>query len=586
MNELAGAGFMRLIKGMLAISLAFVLAACGSSGCDAGSSPLTGSTACGTTATTDPTTVVPTAQRLVLQLSKLNVNNSGGEAVTATATATTAGGLTVTGVPVTFSVDSNALYTPDSTSTSSAGVVTATVAIGSDHSNRLITVTAVSGALRATASFAVTGAVLSGTPVPTVVLPSSTGNKVNFTLKDANAAPMAGQAISVTAGSIGTTTGTTDANGSFVYNYTAPAAAGNLDISASAGGALATSTVIVQASAGAIPAVTVPILSASVSANPSVVATNSAATSNRTEIRALFLGANNLPIKNVRVRFDLDGDANSIGGTFSTDNSIVYSDANGIATTAYIPGSRSSPTNGLTIRACYDSVDFAICDPLKATSTTVTVISDPLSVTIGSNNVVTAGAQNLTYIANFVVLVVDASGRAKANVEVVPSIDLPYFFKGFYSNPGAWTSAPQSAPGVFIRTPVACLNEDVNRNGVLEAGEDLDKDAVLEPRKSDVAVTMTNGTKTDASGLAYLQIEYPQNIGSWAEVKILVSASGISGTEGRATWTELLRVPEGAIKATASPPFQFSPYGTETAATDDPTDSPDRGVVAPCLNKN
>jgi hypothetical protein len=584
MNAFAGAGFMRIIKGMLAITLALVLAACGSGGCDAGSSPLTGATTCGTT-TTGGGTTTPTAQRLVLQLSRLNVNNSGGENVTATATATTTGGQTVDGVPVTFSVDSNALYTPNATATDSSGVVTATVAIGSDHSNRLVTVTAISGALRATASFAVTGAVLAGTPVPTVVLPGSTGNKVNFSLKDANAAPMAGEPISITGGSLGTTTGVTDSNGAFVFNYTAPTTPGSLDISASAGGATTTTTVIVQASPGAIPPVTAPILSASVSANPSVVATNSAATNNRTEIRALFLGANNLPIKNVRVLFDLDGDANSIGGTFSTGNNLVYSDASGVATTAYIPASRSSPTNGLTIRACYGSVDFTVCDPLKVTKTTITVTSEPLSVSIGSNNLVATGANSLTYIASFVVLVVDASGRAKANVEVVPSIDLPYFLKGYYSGPGAWTSAPIVA-GVIVRQPVACLNEDGNRNGVLESGEDLDVDAVLEPRKSDVAVSMVGSTKTDASGLAYLQIEYPQNIASWAQVQILVSAAGISGTEGRATWTEFLRVPEAAIKSDAPPPFRYSPYGIETTYLDDPTDSPDRGVIAPCLNKN
>jgi hypothetical protein len=584
MNGFAGAGFMRIIKGMLAIALALVLAGCGSDGCDAGSSPLTGATTCGTTTTTGGVTT-PTATRLVLQLSKLNVNNSGGEEVTATATATTAGGQTVTGVPVTFAVDANALYTPSDTATNSNGIVAATVAIGSDHSNRLVTVTAISGVLRATASFAVTGAVLAGTPVPTVVLPSSTGNKVNFSLKDANAAPMAGQAISITAGSLGTSSGVTDSNGAFVYNYTAPAAPGNLDISASAGGATATTTVIVQASAGAIDPVTTPILSASVSANPSVVAANSAATNNRTEIRALFLGANNLPIKNVRVLFDLDGDANSIGGTFSTGSFTVYSDANGVATTAYIPASRSSPTNGLTIRACYGSVDFTVCDPLKVTKTTITVTSEPLSVTIGSNNIVASGTNNLTYIASFVVLVVDASGRAKANVEIVPSIDLPYFLKGYYSVPGAWTNTPRDINGVILRQPVACLNEDVNRNGVLESGEDLDLDSVLEPRKSDVAVSMVGSTKTDASGLAYLQIEYPQNIGSWAQVQILVSASGISGTEGRATWTEILRVPQAAITSTASPPFQLSPYGLETTTIDYPTDSPDRGAIPPCLNK-
>ncbi len=39
---------MRIVKGIIALTLALLLASCGGSGCDAGSSPLTGSTACST----------------------------------------------------------------------------------------------------------------------------------------------------------------------------------------------------------------------------------------------------------------------------------------------------------------------------------------------------------------------------------------------------------------------------------------------------------------------------------------------------------------------------------------------------------
>ena len=123
-------------------------------------------------------------------------------------------------------------------------------------------------------------------------------------------------------------------------------------------------TVLVQSGAGSIaPAdptlFNSPSSSASVSANPSVVSTNSASTDNRTEIRALFVGPGNAAIPRVRVRFDTNGDPNNIGGTFSTGTSVIYSDASGIASTAYIPGAKASPTNGVTIRACYDADDFA-----------------------------------------------------------------------------------------------------------------------------------------------------------------------------------------------------------------------------------
>jgi hypothetical protein len=498
---------------------------------------------------------------LSLALSTASIDNSGAQKVTATATAVTANGQALAGIPIAFAVDNGATFTQSGSSTGANGQVTAEVSIGSDPSNRLIKVTATSGSLVVERTFAVTGASLTGTRLPAIVTPGSTGNKVDFRLIDANGKAIVGLPITVTAGSLGTTTGTTGGNGDYSYVYTAPATPGSLDVVATAGGVTNTQSVSVQASASSVPAASCgtslpgacPVSSASVSANPSVVTTNTATTNNRTEVRALFVGANNATIKNVRVRFDLNGDPSNIGGQFSTGSNVVYSDDNGIATTAYIPGTRSSPTNGVTIRACYDTVDFAASACPNSATTTITIASDPLSVTIGSNAEIIVGT--LTYKRQFVVLVVDASGSAKANVDVIPSIDIDTFYKGSYVRP---TGATRWARNV----PVAgCASEDVNRNGVLEAGEDKNNSGTLDPRKSDVAVTILGSGKTDSSGTATVQIEYPQNIGSWARVKILIAATGISGTEGRATWTEVLPVPDAALTATTSPPFIDSPYG-------------------------
>jgi hypothetical protein len=503
----------------------------------------------------------PTASALTLNLDVASIQNTGAQTVKATATATTGTGQTLAGIPVTFSVDNGATFTVSGSSTAADGTVTATVGIGSDPSNRIVNVTAVSGSLSVTKPFAVTGASLTGTALPAVVAPSSANNQVNFRLVDANSKALAGLPFSVTAGALAPLTGTTGVNGDFSYVYTAPAATGALNVVATAGGVSNTQTVQVQSTS--IPPATGPIISASVSANPSVVSTNTAATSNRTEIRALFVGTANAPIPNVRVRFDLNGDPNSIGGSFSTLSNVVYSDSNGIAASAYLPGSRSSPTNGVTIRACYDVNDFAAGACPNSTTTTITVVADALSVSIGSNNLVGVGPQDLTYTRQFVVLVVDASGAAKPNVDIVPSIDLLNYAKGDYTK--GTTQWNQSA------NPGGCANEDINRNGVLEAGEDINHSGALEPRKSDVAITIVGGSQTDASGKAIVQIEYPKNVATWAQVKILVAATGVSGTEGRATWTEVLPAPASDISnLSAAPAFIVSPYGVVYYA-DDPT---------------
>jgi hypothetical protein len=294
-----------------------------------------------------------------------------------------------------------------------------------------------------------------------------------------------------------------------------------------------------------------------------VVAVNtSTATTNRAELRALFVGDSNAPIRNIRVRFDLAGDANSIGGTFSTGSTTVYSDANGAAVSAYIPGARFSPTDGLTVRACWDYTDFASGSCPNSVTTTLTVISDALSVTVGSDNLITVG--DLVYTRRFLVQVNDSSGLPKADVLVSPLLDLPRYSKGewvYVKSEGQWSQTVRAV----------CDNEDLNRNGVLElygsgVAEDADGDGQLEPRKADAVISFEGSNRTDASGQVRMKITYPQNVASWVDFNLLVAASGVAGTEGRATYPGVLSVPISVVKTEATPAFVASPYGLSTSS--------------------
>ena len=492
---------MSILKRMAALAAAIAMAACGG-GSGGGTSPFGG----GVGGVVPP----PVASDIALTLSTTNIANSGTQTVAVEVTAVDAARVALSGIPVTFSVDNNAVLVVGATATDATGKVRATVAIGNDKSNRVVTVKAISGGLERTAAFQVTGAKFaSATAVPAVLVPGAAG-EVQYRVTDANDNPIAGVAVTVSGNGISPAEGTTGSNGEYVFKYTAPAQAGSVDITANSVGVIRTTSIIVQAGSGSIPNVAPgSVLSASVSANPSVVSVNAASTNNRSEIRALFLGANNAPIKNVRVRFDLDGDANSIGGTISSSSTIVYSDVNGVSTTAYIPASRSSPTDGVTVRACWGNSDAELANGAcpNASRTTLTVISEALAVTIGNDNTVSSGPSGLTLIKRFVVLVVDSSGQAKADVQITPSIDLPYYFKG-----GWFLSGPTWAQNVRA----TCDNEDLNRNGVMEvAAEDKNLSGSLEPRKSDVAISVEGASKTNASGIAILTIEYPKSHGSW-----------------------------------------------------------------------
>ncbi len=556
---------MRNIQGVLIFVAGLLLAACGGGDKVPYCAP---GTSCASTGET-------TATSLTLQLSTASVSNSGADDVIATATAATAGGQTVSGVPVTFSVDNGATFTPGADTTDDKGLVEASVNVGADRSNRIITVVATSGSLTATASFAVTGATLTSTATPAVVAPSSEKNKVFFVLKDAVGAAMAGQPIDIVAGAAGTANGVTDSNGAYTFVYTAPAAPGSLQVIATAGGVEKIQDVQVQ-TVNTVPmaraACTPSAGSCTVSANPSVVAPNvDDSTNNRAEVRALFLDANNKSIANMRVRFYASG-----FGTFATGNNMVYSDGDGQAITGFIPGSRPSPAKGVTLTACYSRVDFANCNESGVTvlTTTLTVASDPLSITIGTDGKIVVS--DLTYIQRFVVLAVDIAGRAKANVEIVPSLDLPYFLKGQYTySGGQWVStcSDVTACQIILDGPVACKNEDLQRTGFYQQAQDTNNNGQFDPRKSDVVVSAVGSTKTDSAGKMVIQIEYPKNVGSWVYYSLLVSA-GVNGTEGRATWNDVLGIPITDAKAEGAPAFIRSPYGVVTSGS------------APCANPN
>jgi hypothetical protein len=510
----------------------------------------------------DQGSTTPRASDLSIALSAGSLSNDGSSTITATVTAVDSNRNALAEIPVTISVNSSAVATVSGPETDEDGVVTAQVGIGADSANRSVTVTAVSGSLSRSATFQVVGANLTATPLPAVIAPGAKG-QVDFRLVDVNSNPMSGQSIVINGVNAVEVSGTTDSNGNYSYAYTAPTSGGSLDIRATAGGVAVTETVLVQSGTGTIPPAAIAVRSPSLAASPSVVPVNTGSTSNRSELRALFLGDGNAPVQNVRVRFDLAGDANNIGGSLTSGTNVVYSDANGVATTAYVPGSRFSPTDGLTVRACWSANDFPAGTCPNAVTVTLTVISEALSVSISTNALIEIGPTGLDYIKKYLVQVNDSSGNAKGGVQISPSIDLIRYSKGEWVLNGddEWVQVVRAS----------CGNEDLNRNGVLEvyangAVEDANSTGRLEPRKADVNISFVGSSTTNSDGQVVLKITYGQSLASWLEFNILVAASGVAGTEGRTSFQGVLPVLADAISdADVEPAFRLAPYGTEAS---------------------
>jgi len=501
---------------------------------------------------------------LVLALSSTAIDNSGGDSVTLTITAVDAKRNTVAEAPVTVTVDDPAaIIAPAGTVTDANGQLTAKVTIGTDKSNRAFTLSATSGAITKTTAVQVTGATLSAT-YASAVSPGSTGNTIRYLLADANALPMTGQSISISAPGFATEVGTTDTAGAYIYTYTAPATNTSLVVTATAGGTKTVSTIQVQ-TAGTVPPATGTISAKRVSMEPRKVAVNEAGkTTNQAQVRILFVDTNNKGIANMRVRLDLAGDANNVGGTFANGTSLLYTGTDGSVTTSYIPGTHSSPIDGLTIRACFDKQDFAQGTCPDSVSTTGTVTNSPLSISLGTNQDIEEGPTGLTYVKQYGVLVSDSSGAPMPGVTISTTLELTDYAKGDWFLSGKWVQRPLIAG----EPAVVCANEDLDREGDLDTGEDTNNNGVLDPRAADAVAELVT-TTTDSGGRAVIKVEYQQESASWVKVLLKVTATGISGTEGTAAKAFWLPVPAPVIgDVSASPPFVRSPYGLATVCTD------------------
>ena len=280
----------------------------------------------------------------------------------------------------------------------------------------------------------------------------------------------------------------------------------------------------------------------------------------------------------MRVRFDILEPSLGAGEYITTGVATVYSDVNGLATADYVAGTRTSPTNGVLVQACYAATDagLAATAPLPpCVPATLTVSGQPLAIAIVNQNTMTKDSSGLFYQEQFGIQVADAAGVAVKGAVVTASVDITHFGKGlvwgnafypYYPDP---TAVPDITlvymfPGYARDTPptatmnVWCVNEDNNRNGTLDVGEDLNGNLVLDPSKSEIVLSYINGQATDDKGRLIIQVSYGQNMGGWLAytIKATTKVVGSEGTKTRSFVTSVIKtdVPNGS--------FLTPPYGS------------------------
>ena len=575
---------MHFLRTLVGLTLAATLAACGGGGGSAGTTSTTSTTGSttttGTTTTTVTGTTTATVSSFIYQLDKSTISNSGTDVALLTVTALDASNNPVSGIALSVAVDSG-IYTPIAGTTNSAGQASGSISIGGSKANRNITASMTLATKTATAVVAVTGSQISLTPVPTTPAPGASV-VVGVKIADVNGTGISNVAVQLS-GTLGfSQTVTSDVNGNASATLgAAPATVGTYSVDASALGVTASRAVqVVSGSGGGIPDAVGTISSSSLAIVPNTISPNTTgSTTNRAGLKAKFLNGSNQAIQNIRARFEIVAPGLGSGELLSTGSATVYSDVNGEAIADYIAGTRSSPTNGVVIRACYGATDASIAASAcpNAVTATLTVASQPLAITLGDNNLLEKGNNSLTYIKKFDVAVADSAGNAVANAVVSASVDITHYGKGgFFYSVGS-TSATYQVTGISVPNisttglststvptlttgRVWCPNEDTNRNGFLDTGEDINGTAKLEPRKADVILSFLGSNTTATNGRMTIQVEYPQNVATWLAytVKVTTSVAGSEGTDSKSYITNFI---EGDDKNGS---FLTAPYGASS----------------------
>lgn len=280
-------------------------------------------------------------------------------------------------------------------------------------------------------------------------------------------------------------------------------------------------------------------------------------------VRAILRDALNNPVKNKTVIFSLD---NSAGGQLSAVTAITNS--LGVATTLFTAdantGSGVIPTCETDDADCECTNDDKTDCGLKITATYVNNIGNntvgftrvavgerTLFFRFGTGNIIEKPSASL-YSKEFSIIVTDSSGNPvpnqQLNIAVVP---ISY-------GVGRWVKDPPDGEfkSWIAEVDTTCANEDVNWNGILDDGEDFNKDGQLTPGN---LATVPQIVTADANGIAVFNVRYPQDVGAWLDVRLQVSGFA-AGSENVTFRDYNLPVSSEDVTNETSPPPQ-NPFG-------------------------
>ncbi len=384
-----------------------------------------------------------------------------------------------------------------------------------------------------------------GPPNPQVPLNTDQSLQV---LWETSGAPVNGQPVQFS-----TTRGTLADNGQVL---TANGVASNTIRSTNAGPAVITATADVMDGPSAqlaIDFIATQPASIEVQADPFNIGPNE-----QSAIKATVRDAQNNLVTGATVIFELDDVTN---GRLTVGTAIT--NTQGEAQTFYEASSSTSASEGVRITARVR--DTAIED-----LTALTVARRQLFFTFGTGNTLIE-PNEATYELPILVQATDADGNGVAGVNIQLSVLTERWQKGYWAGDvinNRW----------FIVTNATCEEEDQNRNGVLDPGEDINNNGRIDVGNN---ALITGTATTDAVGQSLINISYAQEFGSWLQVVVEARAE-VEGSEFSQTASFLLPTLATDVNTTqTSPPGNAVPLDPANGYPNGTTDGFITGPVSP-----
>lgn len=184
----------------------------------------------------------------------------------------------------------------------------------------------------------------------------------------------------------------------------------------------------------------------------------------------------------------------------------------------------------------------------------------------------------LQYQEQFVVQVTNPSGDPSPFTSVTFSLQPLGYNKGYYVETDIDVPADGTPDRWVPYFTASCDTEDLNNNGILDAGEDVNANGILEPRvptitaHPDLVPTITSGTSslvTDENGFGYVAVTYPKSESSWVKMQLTAFAQdGLPGNTAVYSWTLHHLIADVDDVTTNPPGGVVSPYGLAANCSD------------------